>query len=73
MVEAEAANSLRQVASVDPHQQISYRGQELYKKRSADVNLEDAVAVRTLMEMFLGTQASRAPCVRPSQTSPRSS
>lgn len=58
---------------MDPHQQISYRGQELYKKRSADVNLEDAAAVRTLMEMFLGTQASRAPCVCPFRTSARPS
>jgi hypothetical protein len=49
------------VASVDPHQQVSYRGQELYKKRAADVNLEDATAVRTLMEIFLGTQGTALP------------
>jgi len=62
VVDGEAkTDTLRQVASVDPHQQISYRGQELYKKRSADVNLEDTAAVRTLMEMFLGTQGTALP------------
>lgn len=35
----------RQVASVDSLQKVSYRGEELYKKRAAHVNLEDSAQV----------------------------
>ncbi|KAI5083342.1 hypothetical protein GOP47_0003085 [Adiantum capillus-veneris] len=52
---AEILYPLLLVASVDSNQLVSKRGEELLKKLTVGVNLEDSVLIKKLFSMFQGT------------------